>query len=265
MKYLYYTLIGLKNFNEFKFDFFFFWAETLVKCLVVYFFWFALWEGKFSSEFTTLTLAQFFSLLVFTQIFSIPIRNPENVAGLYEEAVISGSLSTILCKPIHPVWMNLAKVISQQVPYILIMSAVSILGALYLQNQFHIDWAQTPLLNYILLPFSLLMGYLIFYFFYTLIGITSFWIGDVWSILYICIIMSSFMSGQLFPLEIKPWMNLISQFLPFRYISYSPATLVVGTNGIDEFIKQFCMLLCLIFASLTYFKVALKHFEANGG
>ena len=62
-----------------------------------------------------------------------------------------------------------------------------------------------------------------------LIGIFAFWLSETWILRVIFMLISSFLAGAYFPLEIYPeWLQKILHLLPFSYIQYYPVKILMG-------------------------------------
>ncbi|MFP6702978.1 MAG: ABC-2 family transporter protein [Planctomycetaceae bacterium] len=78
---------------------------------------------------------------------------------------------------------------------------------------------------------SLVMGFLIGFLIEALIGLISFWFLEVSSLLFIYMMFNYFLSGHMIPLD---WLGEVGQwveFLPFKYLAYVPAAIVLGKQG----------------------------------
>ena len=74
------------------------------------------------------------------------------------------------------------------------------------------------------LVFAFLIGFLI----ESLIGLISFWFLEVSSLLFIYMMMNYFLSGHMLPLD---WLGEVGswvKFLPFQYLAYFPASVMLG-------------------------------------
>src|SRR5437764_1342049 len=76
---------------------------------------------------------------------------------------------------------------------------------------------------------SLLLAFLIGFFFEACIGMIGFWFLEVTSFLYVINTLNFFVSGQMFPLDLLPpfWAGLLKG-LPFQYLAYFPAAVFLG-------------------------------------
>src|SRR5439155_12489214 len=76
---------------------------------------------------------------------------------------------------------------------------------------------------------SLLLGFVVGFFFEACIGMIGFWFLEVTSLLYIVNGIAYFVSGQMFPLDLlpPPWAWVLKH-MPFQYLAYFPAAVFVG-------------------------------------
>jgi len=76
---------------------------------------------------------------------------------------------------------------------------------------------------------ALVMGFVLGFFLEMAIGLISFWFLEVSSLLFVYMLLSFFLSGHMFPLDMlpEPW-NYIVDFFPLRYLAYFPAAIFLG-------------------------------------
>src|SRR6185437_16323040 len=76
---------------------------------------------------------------------------------------------------------------------------------------------------------SLVLAFLVGFFFETCVGMVGFWFLEVTSLLYIVMTLNFFISGQMLPLDLlpPPWAGLLKA-LPFQYMAYFPAVVFLG-------------------------------------
>ena len=76
---------------------------------------------------------------------------------------------------------------------------------------------------------SLLMGFALGFFLEASIGLTSFWFLEVTSLLFVYMLLSFFLSGHMFPLDMLPTpFRFAVQLLPLQYLAYFPAAIFLG-------------------------------------
>jgi len=85
--------------------------------------------------------------------------------------------------------------------------------------------------TFLALVLALMMGFLTGFLIEALIGLISFWFLEVSSLLFIYMMLNYFLSGHMIPLD---WLGPVGawvQFLPFKYLAYVPAAIVLGKQG----------------------------------
>jgi ABC-2 type transport system permease protein len=86
---------------------------------------------------------------------------------------------------------------------------------------------------------SLGMAFLIGFLLETLIGLIAFWFMEVNSLLFIYMMFNYFLSGHMLPLDMFPqWLLSIVRFLPFKYLAYFPATVMLGRYSQPELVME---------------------------
>jgi viologen exporter family transport system permease protein len=117
---------------------------------------------------------------------------------------------------------------------------------------------------------SLLLGFLVGFFFEASLGLFGFWILEVSSLLYIVNTLTFFLSGHLFPLDLLPplWVSLFKA-MPFQYLAYFPAAVFLGKVQGRELVHGllievvWCLLLILL--SRWLYRRGLRYYSAYGG
>jgi ABC-type uncharacterized transport system permease subunit len=262
-KHLAFFNLELRQWLEFKVDFYLFWLESLFKAIVMGVFWWQIWETS-GTRFSDIERDTFFCLLIFTQVMHLPFRGSETIAQMIEVPVVSGKMALVLCRPVNPLWMNLARVLCRQGR--LMICCLILLGIvqLWLLPEIGIDSTKSSLMS-LKVVIALIQGLLINYLLFSFLGILSFWVGDIWSLIYAISIFAGFFSGQFFPLHLQGDLEWISRWLPFRYTAYSPACIAVGQESWGELLRQSVALACLLWATSKAYKAGVKKFEASGG
>jgi len=76
---------------------------------------------------------------------------------------------------------------------------------------------------------SLVMGFLLGFFLEITIGLIGFWFLEVTSLLFVYMLMSFFLSGHMFPLDMlpQPWNQLV-ELMPLKYLAYFPSAVFLG-------------------------------------
>src|SRR5207253_5356195 len=114
---------------------------------------------------------------------------------------------------------------------------------------------------------SLLMAFLIGFFFEACIGMIGFWFLEVTSFLYVVNTLNFFVSGHMFPLDLLPpfWAGLLKA-LPFQYMAYFPAAVFLGKiEGMDllfGLLGELAWALGFIALARGLYHLGLRHYSA---
>ena len=117
---------------------------------------------------------------------------------------------------------------------------------------------------------ALLMGFLIGFFMEASIGLIGFWFLEVTSLLFVYMLLSFFLSGHMFPLDMLPdrWRSLV-ELLPLQYLAYFPAAVflgkVAGWNLVKGLLVEATWVVFFIFLSRIMLQRGLKRYSGFGG
>jgi ABC-2 type transport system permease protein len=127
---------------------------------------------------------------------------------------------------------------------------------------------------------SLLIAFLIGFLMETLIGLISFWFLEVSSLIFIFMMANYFLSGHMVPLDWLPglfgrwpaaqeFVRRGMMYLPFPYLAYFPASLMLGKHTGDEMWTYLSVgglwVVILLIASRFVFARGLRRYSAFGG
>ena len=97
----------------------------------------------------------------------------------------------------------------------------------FLCRDFFPGWPDAP--TFAAYAISLLLGFLIGFFFECCLGTIAFWFLEVSSFLYVINTLNFFISGHMFPLDfLGPFWVTLFKCLPFQYLAYFPAAVFLG-------------------------------------
>lgn len=200
--------------------------------------------------------------LVVTEI--ITLSRPNGHVQINKD-VKDGSIAYLLNKPYHYVLYNISLFIGDfSVKFVancLTGVAVGIVFVGFLSG-FNIGH-----LPFILM--SILVGCLINFLIYMNIALTAFWLEENSAFFWIYSKLVFTLGGMLMPIDLFPvWLQAITRYLPFAYVTYVPGKLAVDFS-FDLFFREFpiqvgYMLFFLLTAFMMYGKGA-KNLNVNGG
>jgi ABC-2 type transport system permease protein len=117
---------------------------------------------------------------------------------------------------------------------------------------------------------SLLLAFVIGFFFEASMGMVGFWFLEVTSLLWVVNTVNYFVSGQMFPLDLlgSPW-DVFLKWLPFQYLAYFPAVVflreIEGPALIEGLLMELSWAAVLIVLSRWLFARGLRRYSAFGG
>ena len=155
----------------------------------------------------------------------------------------TGEIKKFLIQPIDMIGSLLVQRVAHKLVYYLI-AALPFAFVFFLCRSFFVNgWPDLP----IMLAFisSLIMAFLLGFFLETCIGMIGFWFLEVTSLTFIYMLLSFFLSGHMFPLDLLPtepfnW-QLLVDFLPLKYLAYFPAAVFLGKVEGAELVKGLCI------------------------
>jgi len=116
---------------------------------------------------------------------------------------------------------------------------------------------------------SLLMGFVIGFLIEAWIGLVAFWFLEVSSLIFIYMMLSYFLSGHMIPLEyLTPWLPF-AEFLPFRFLAYTPAAILLGRIPEvalwGELQLQVVWIVFLLVLNRVTFTLGVRRYSSWGG
>jgi ABC-2 type transport system permease protein len=120
---------------------------------------------------------------------------------------------------------------------------------------------------------SLLLAFLIGFFFDVCLGMVGFWFLEISSLLWVVNTVNYFISGQMFPLDLleqqAPFGAWLLKNLPFQYLAYFPAVVflgrVQGAALAEGLAVEAAWAVVLIVLSRWLFARGLRRYSAYGG
>lgn len=119
---------------------------------------------------------------------------------------------------------------------------------------------------------ALFMGFMMGFFLESCIGLIGFWFLEVTSLLFIYMLMSFFLSGHMFPLDMLnawPWAAFIVDVMPLKYLAYYPAAIFLGKIPPDQLgaglLAEFAWLVFFIVLARVMLYFGIKRYSGFGG
>jgi len=117
---------------------------------------------------------------------------------------------------------------------------------------------------------SLFLAFLLGFLLDLCIGLVGFWFLEVSSLLFVYMLLSFFLSGHMFPLDLlpQPWLGLV-QLVPFKYLAYFPAAIFLGKIPADilwrEIAIEAAWVIALTFLAKWLYRRGLRRYSGYGG
>jgi ABC-2 type transport system permease protein len=227
--------------------------------------WEAIYTGSQKATLSGFNRREMIAYLLLVHISRMFSSMPGLAPGIARD-IREGTLKKYLLQPIDMI----AYLVSYRAAHKLAYIATSALpyGLLFFLCRSYFDgWPGLLLIPYAV---SLLLGFVIGFFFEASIGMIGFWFLEVTSFLYVINTLNFFVSGQMFPLDLLPgfWATLLKR-LPFQYMAYFPATIflrkVQGADLAYGLLWEFLWALFFIGLSRWLYRRGLRRYSAYGG
>ena len=117
---------------------------------------------------------------------------------------------------------------------------------------------------------SLILSFLLGFFLEASIGLLGFWFLEISSLLFVYMLLSYFLSGHMFPLDMlpAPWNQLVA-VLPLKYLAYFPSAVflgkVTGADLVRELSISAAWVVVFLILSRVMFHLGVKRYSGYGG
>lgn len=206
-----------------------FFLEITGPILVFFFVQYNLWNSIYGNDPTLMikgyTKLEMLSYFGWTMIVGMLSRG--HMSGNLAEDIRLGRISAHLIYPFDFWKYHGANFLGFQ-SIQLVTASIS----LFLLHSF--DIISIPQISTLLLGVAFCLYVSIFWFVVQfLIGILAFWLSETWILRVIFNLITAFLAGSYFPLEIYPdWLQEILRILPFSYIQYYPVKILMGDTSL---------------------------------
>lgn len=228
--------------------------------------WQAIFAGMSESDFNGFTLREMIGYLLLVHISRMFSSMPGLAAGIARD-IRGGELKKYLLQPIDMLAYLLSYRLAHKAAYIT-MSSIPY-GLLF---AICIDYLppMPDVLTLLAYVASLLLAFVIGFYFETCLGMLGFWFLEVTSFLYIVMTVNFFLSGHMFPLDIlDPKWAWVLKSLPFQYLAYFPTMIVLGKIQGDELVRGLIGAVAwaafFVVLARTMYRFGLRRYSAYGG
>jgi ABC-2 type transport system permease protein len=265
-KYLKILRVSLVERLTYRADFFVTMIFRFLPLLTTFLLWDAVFESSGKKEIVGFTHDEMLAYLLLVQISRMFSSMPGLAGGIAQD-IRDGNLKKYLLQPIDMTAYLLATRGAHKLAYI----ATSIIpyGLLFLwfRDVFPPFPDAVTLLAYLT---SLVLAFLMGFFFEAMIGMVGFWLLEVTSFLWVVNTLNFFISGQMFPIDLLPRpMVVVLKALPFPFLAYWPAMVFLGkVQGWDlafGLLWELVWVIVLMGMTRLLYRRGLRYYGAYGG
>jgi ABC-2 type transport system permease protein len=191
------------------------------------------------------------------------------LAGGIAREIRDGTLKKYLLQPIQMLGYLVSYRAAHKIAYI-VTTALPYALLFFICRQFFVGHVPTDPVIWLGYIASLLLAFLVGFYFESSVGMVGFWFLEVTSLLYIVMTLNFFISGHMLPLDLlpSPWAEILKS-LPFQYMAYFPAVVFLGkVQGADlarGLALQAAWALAFIVLSQWLYRRGLRRYSAFGG
>jgi len=241
-------------------------ALRLLPMLTTILLWSAVYGLDYQKEIGNFRLSEMIAYLLLVHISRMFPSMPGLAMGIAVD-IREGTLKKYLLQPLDMLHYLITYRVAHKIAYI-VTSFLPYLGLFFLCRNYFESFPNIETLAAYLL--SLVLAFIIGFYFEACIGMIGFWMLEITSLLYIVNTLNFFISGQMFPISLlPPTVARVLKLLPFPYMAYFPAAVFLGKiRGVDLWqglLGEAAWALGLFLLARVLFRVGLKRYSAYGG
>ncbi|MCL2185331.1 MAG: ABC-2 family transporter protein [Treponema sp.] len=256
---------GIQSAMEYRADFLFGLFNGCFSVFIQFFLWTAIYSGSQENNLYGYSYPQ---MVVYVIMAGIMLRIV-SIDFHYDIAfdIKQGTLNRFLTQPIsyfpYRVFDFIGRKIFQLGFIIVISAGVLIFTHFVFSAEFTLS---NILFAVLVLPLSLFLNCMLFY----CISMTAFWMTEAWGVFDGMGVVSTILSGGLFPLSVfGETAQEIFKYMPFQYVIYFPLRIICGNAQKEDIVFGICaqliwILLLYILAKLLW-RAGMKKYIAAGG
>ncbi len=241
-------LVSMKLRKAYLFDFIIDIAIFPVYAFITYFLWSTLIANGFQINLLDIFTYYCLMFIVGEVFFSA------DPSGVISQDVIRGTIAYRLVRPISYVsylfWRRAGRTVLKTLVNLLFLILIIFLLGL------KITWELTTITAFM---FSLIIGFVLMFFVYFMIGLSALWIEENWGLKWAFRTFERFLAGTWIPLYLLPAsVQGVIGFLPFKYTGYFQVMLLQGKIPLQSLSYEFLLMAVWIIVLLSLSKIAWK-------
>ncbi len=230
------------------------------------FLWTAIFAAAGTDQIVGYSLNNFVAYYLLTMVSRALSSMPGLASGIARQ-IRDGEIKKFLIQPIDMIgFLLLGRMAHKLVYYAVALGPFALV--FFLCRSYFPGWPEPRVMAAYIC--SLAMAFLLGFFLEATIGMISFWILEVSSLLFVYMLFNFFFSGHMFPLDMlpAPWSTLV-QMTPFQYLAYFPAAVFLGKIRGEALVLGLCVQLFWVLLFLGVSRLAfhrgVRRYSGYGG
>lgn len=262
-----FTRAGMMESVAYRANFICFLLGEIMSCFIMFFVWKAVFMSTDSSTFMGFTMEDMVVYLFITFLTSYLTYSDGTYAIATE--IRDGSIAMRMIKPCSFDMCFLFQELGNKIFNIIVIFLPIVVGVEAYR------WAVTGacqfnIVYFLLYIVSLVMAYLISFYFNVSYGFMAFYLKNLWGADILKEVIVNFLSGATIPLAFMPTLLAdVLSFLPFSSLSYTPVMIYMGMYSPSQIatkmLLQVFWLLMMILLSKAVWNHAVKRLCSQGG
>lgn len=261
-----FTSAGLQEMVVYRVNFLFFLLGEIMKCFVMFFVWKAVFD---SSNGTTIYGFTYENMVVYLFIsFLSGYLTYSDGSYVIGKEILDGSIAMRMIKPVDFDMCFLFQELGGKILQVLILF-VPITAGVEIYRFIITGEILFNIPLFLLFVLSMVLAYLINFFFNLSYGFLAFYLKNLWGTDIIKGVIIDFLSGATIPLAFMGGFGKVLGYLPFASLSYTPVMIYMGMYSAGEIVfylaLQILWLLVFIAISKLILHLAMKRLVVHGG
>lgn len=261
-----FTSAGLQEMVVYRVNFLFFLLGEIMKCFVMFFVWKAVFD---SSNGTTIYGFTYENMVVYLFIsFLSGYLTYSDGSYVIGKEILDGSIAMRMIKPVDFDMCFLFQELGGKILQVLILF-VPITAGVEIYRFIITGEILFNIPLFLLFVLSMVLAYLINFFFNLSYGFLAFYLKNLWGTDIIKGVIIDFLSGATIPLAFMGGFGKVLGYLPFASLSYTPVMIYMGMYSAGEIVfylaLQILWLLVFIAISKLILNLAMKRLVVHGG
>ena len=228
--------------------------------------WRAVYSGAGKASLAGFNYNEMIAYLLLVHISRMFSSMPGLAGGIARE-IREGTLKRYLTQPVDMIGYLTSYRVAHKVAYIT-MSFIPYAILFFICRDYFDKFPDLMTLG--AYAISLVLAFMVGFYFEVTVGLVGFWFLEVTSLLYIVMTLNFFISGHMLPLDLlpQPWQAILKA-MPFQYMAYFPAVVflgkVEGTNLVYHLLGELAWALFFLGLARYLYRRGLRRYGAYGG